>query len=1430
MSPFIKKWKAGITLGCILGVVTIGGLWRYAAAQGEGTHPRTGLSGKIPAKENMSAPDLSITGAEGTLGVGIFNTSAAGQTASREIPADAKSPISYTFALRNDGDVTTKFKVVAKNIDTSGCTIKYYLLNSGARATEITSQILGGDGYSLEPLAPKTSSNFRVDIALVNPSTGSPPTISITAKSLTGEAKTDCIKAVTTQAPPGISIECKPSILLLPVGQSKTVEVLISAAKTVTGDVHLSVPSLPDGVGFSFNTDSVRVTNGVKASAKLTITASDTASTENHRVVLSGKMGKFRKETSLEVSVTDFSLSSSNTEISLQSGSFASEEIYLNAINGYSGNVTLATSVVNDTGSPVEGIELQPSPSKLSGSEKSISQIRVSVSDTVAPGLYKIIVSGSNAFDSLTRFTEIKLTVGIFTITADSPSIDIPSGQSKSINISSMGVNGPISNLILSASGTPVGMTVSASGNNTLAIVVSDSVPVGSYPLIITGKDISSKEATTSVTVRVTDFALSCTPSFIEANPGASGETRISVVPLGNFSDTLDLTAKCPEGVDASFVPAAISSKQSGILTVNLDDDLSPGTYHVIVTATDQAAGRKPVHQLKIKLVVNNFSVSVPSTSLKVPVGGNKTALATFRSPGSFAGPLQVGFGDVPKGVTPTAIPTSVQLTAGGMATCNITIAAEADTKPGSYKVPVTATDSSNHTASAILQVDVVDFSLNVEPEALALYAGESVQAYVTVNALGLFSDDVQLSLANVGGGIQSTLDLDTLNLSDVAILKVKALANVTPGDYVLTVTGTSGVLIRAAKIKVSVGAARHWSPGDPLQGGKVVSPLPNTVVAPGVSVSFALSPATDVDTWTTTDGKSGKDSDEVTYDWNCDGGSLTVSEKGTGGKWTAPRTPGTYTIECLINDVASKPQLPNTGSRDDRLPLKTTVTITVGDKSSHQVWTVGTPIVGGEIRAPHADQEIQKGATVQVAIDDAQDADHWQQVDEDDDLVDEGDDPDELVYSWNCSSGKFITGFDADGQPKLSSNSSFASPQWVAPLSIPASGTATLTVSIADKPNPVVKPDTGKRDDLQPTTHSVRLVIVNQVSQRVSKLQYAIGDLNDSTIWKDVPNQGEQGYPLTIIQGDAIHFHAIKSLPDQTWPDGMPVWAGEAEAGEYGETVTVYFADASQNDADLKKVTATCVNNQTAFVKVKKKYSLYITSKKDAVLAGGETEESQTTLEVSLSDYDGNVVPNASVDLASVYADAGFQPTENAAGILKGQGNEHPAGQLHRLRVRLNSKGKATIHLIAGVIPSFVGDTLVTGAVRDSISPVEVQPAPITFEPPTATSDFKDWIINETTGLFEAECTFTVDYRGVPLPGRNLSVRPTQILYADKKPVVGANPNAWAQFSPNEITTNENGQIQAKLIWKEQAAEPNDFDIEYSVDDNNILIPVDIR
>src|SRR3989454_4497280 len=219
-----------------------------------------------------------------------------------------------------------------------------------------------------------------------------------------------------TSPAPDFSIFASPSSLSVNAGSTSTSTITLTSLNNFAGTVTLSSTGSPAGLSLSLNPSSVSLSSGGTGTTTLTVSTQSSTPAGSYTVTVTGSSGTLSHPTRVLVSVNntqDFSIVASPASIAVQRGASSSSTITVTSLNGFSGTVTLATSISPATSNPPV-ISLSSSSLTLSSGGSAASTLSVTTSSSTTSGSYTILVTGTSG--SLSPPASLSLTV---TQTAD---------------------------------------------------------------------------------------------------------------------------------------------------------------------------------------------------------------------------------------------------------------------------------------------------------------------------------------------------------------------------------------------------------------------------------------------------------------------------------------------------------------------------------------------------------------------------------------------------------------------------------------------------------------------------------------------------------------------------------------------------------------------------------------------------------------------------------------------------------------------------------------------------------------------------------------------------------------------------------------------------------------------------------------------------
>jgi subtilisin-like proprotein convertase family protein len=148
------------------------------------------------------------------------------------------------------------------------------------------------------------------------------------------------------------------------------------------------------------------------------------------------------------------------------------------------------------------------------------------------------------------------------------------------------------------------------------------------------------------------------------------------------------------------------------------------------------------------------------------------------------------------------------------------------------------------------IQLAANDFTIEATPAVLDICEENSMQVIISLAGLNGFQGPVNLQVTNVPVGVNTSLTPQNVSLPGQSTLNISGLTNLSPGNYTLTVSGSSPGIIRTIDIEIIVspvaGVIGLLQPGN---GSTEVSVVPALSWIPDLEaqvyeVQVALNPA----------------------------------------------------------------------------------------------------------------------------------------------------------------------------------------------------------------------------------------------------------------------------------------------------------------------------------------------------------------------------------------------------------------------------------------------------------------------------------------------------------------------------------------------------------------------------------------------------------
>jgi subtilase family serine protease len=185
------------------------------------------------------------------------------------------------------------------------------------------------------------------------------------------------------------------------------------------------------------------------------------------------------------------------------------------------------------------------------------------------------------------------------------------------------------------------------------------------------------------------DFSISASPSSINAKPGDSLTSTITVTSLNAFSDQVSLSAS-GTAWGISFNPTSVTplsgSSATSTLTISVPSDAAAGTYPITITGTSGLLTQST--SLTVTVAVPDFSITASPSSRTVKGTGSTTYTVTLTALNGYGSIVNLSVTGLPTGWTFSFAPSQVTPTA----TSTLTITVDQRYRNRTYTLTITGT------------------------------------------------------------------------------------------------------------------------------------------------------------------------------------------------------------------------------------------------------------------------------------------------------------------------------------------------------------------------------------------------------------------------------------------------------------------------------------------------------------------------------------------------------------------------------------------------------------------------------------------------------------------------------------------------------------------------------------------------------------------
>lgn len=527
-------------------------------------------------------------------------------------------------------------------------------------------------------------------------------------------------------------------------------------------------------------------------------------------------------------------------------GGSASTNINVTNAGGFSGPVNLVV-----TSQLPEGATASFSPNPTS----SASTLTVSSTSITPIGTGPITITGTSG--TLTASTNVSLAIQTpsFSLTATTVSsgrapVLVPNvnqgGTGKSV-ITVVPKYGFTGSVALAVSGLPSGVTAAFTGSPTtseasLNVSVSASATPGTTLITITGTSGSVTASTTaSLTINAPGLELSSTGS-LNLGQGMSATIDVNTVRADGLTGNVSLSISgLPSGVTASFSPTASGAS---VLTLTAGSAVVPGTYSLTVTGT--LGTYTSTTTIALGVYVPTFTVNVSASTVSLGQGMSWSGLLYITDEYGFTGNVSVSVSGLPSGVTASFSQNPVA------SQSQFTLTVANTTALGQYPLTIVGTSGGQtSTTSITLVIAAPSFTISLDRNNVFLGQGTTSNSLIEINSTTGFNGSVSFSISGLPSGVTAAFTPSAIGYT----LTLTLSSSVPPGQYALTITGTSGTLTATTTLYIGVyvptftlsvpGIAFTVGQGSSATGTVTVNPQNGFTSAVNLAVSGLPSGAT---------------------------------------------------------------------------------------------------------------------------------------------------------------------------------------------------------------------------------------------------------------------------------------------------------------------------------------------------------------------------------------------------------------------------------------------------------------------------------------------------------------------------------------------------------------------------------------------------------
>lgn len=348
--------------------------------------------------------------------------------------------------------------------------------------------------------------------------------------------------------------------------------------------------------------------------------------------------------------------------------------------------------------------------------------------------------------------------------------------------------------------------------SSALTLTVAASAAPGTYTLTVraSGTGVTEATAAYALTVEpavvVPGFSMAVAPGTLTMASGQSGSAVVTITRNAGYTAGISLSVSGGPA-DVQILPTPVNTSGNSI-TINFtaQPTAPPGTYPLVITGTtNSAVTATTTMTLVIAAPAPVGTLTLTPSTVSAIQGQPSTVVIAIARGAGVTGDVSMAVDNLPSTITATFSPNPAT---GNTTTLTLNVSLQHP--PGAITVLVRATIGNRATSVPLLigtsTFTPRDFGIAVTPSALAVTAGQSGQAAVSITRTGNYTGDVSFNVLGAPAGVTATVS-PSPTPGNTATLNIATTGAAAPGTYPLTIsaTGTDITGARTANASLTV-------------------------------------------------------------------------------------------------------------------------------------------------------------------------------------------------------------------------------------------------------------------------------------------------------------------------------------------------------------------------------------------------------------------------------------------------------------------------------------------------------------------------------------------------------------------------------------------------------------------------------------------------